>query len=315
MTHQPLLQHSDPVGGSYTYGTEKWGISPASTTVDSFLLHVRTLHETLLFDINMVHTSSRTHERNSFALFALAVFIASAAMIYMIAAKQSLGVAALVQQAARKSAFSPTKFEMFDRSEQGVCDRLIVVMPFEWYVWNCRGRVLILNPEGGIRCSAGKMSAVRVTPSAEFVETCVDANLATLIDVYRATGKHFSVPYDLPQGTTTFTILSALNILAKEWLDLKDDRGSANDTVDSPYAADYGARPVVHMLHAPKSLRRKKRGVETQNVGRVHGVYGRTLSVNELERVVRPPLRRASNRDHNQLLEAYRFHVYGPDNY
>lgn len=263
-----------------------------------------------------MHAANGPRDRGSFALFAVAVMIASAALIYMLAAKQSLGVAALMQDAAKRSAFSPTVFEIYDRSSKDTCDRFIIVMPFEWYIWSCRGRVLILNPEGGVRCSAGKMSAVRVTPSAEFVETCVDANLATLVDVYRSTGKHYTVPYELAPDTTTFTVLSALNILAEEWIDLKDEQIRDGDVVDSVAPRDRSGKPLVHLLASRYGPKRKRRTAETTTptVGRVHGVYGRLLSANELERVVRPPLRRATNRDHNQLLEAYRFHMYGPDN-
>lgn len=288
-------------------------------------------------------------DRASFALFAMAVLIAVAALLYMLAARRNLGFAALLADAAVRSDFSPTVFEMYDRSTSDVCDRLIVVQPFEWYVWCCRGRLLVLNPEGGIRCDAGKMPAVRVTASSEFVETCVDANLATILDLYRNTGVYFRVPYDIPKGTKTFTILSALNALASEWIEIRDDvssdeqqqhsvqtanaveTGGSGDRVDGTTpVSDLGApldrngRPLVRVLPPVDPRRgdsREKRSVSATaqqptpaTSQRKHGVYGRWLTASEMERVVRPPLGRASNRDHNSLLEAYRMHVYGPGN-
>lgn len=281
-----------------------------------------------------------TADRASFALFAMAVLIAAAALLYMLAARQSLGVAGLFDAAAERSAFSPTVFEFYDRSTKENCDRLIVVQPFEWYVWCCRGRLLILNPEGGIRCSAGKTPAVRVTASSEFVETCVDVNLATLIDLYRANGVYFRVPYELPSGTKTFTILSALNALAPEWIEIRDEStgggdestggGGNGDTVDAPTKAPDG-RTLVEVVEpehgdAVAAASRRKRDIRIGDwpgstplppagqTGRKHGTYGRWLTANEMERVVRPPLGRATNRDHNALLEAYRLHMYGPGN-
>lgn len=47
--------------------------------------------------------------------------------------------------ASEKSEFDLTYFIIYDRSTETVCDRLICVKPFDWWVYAKNGDVLIFN--------------------------------------------------------------------------------------------------------------------------------------------------------------------------
>lgn len=107
------------------------------------------------------------------------------------------------------SEFNPTEFRIYDRSTETVCDRLIIVHPFEWYIWAVRGELYIVNPEGGVKCSPNTTPAIKVYKD-KFIETCITLNFNALVKSYTAK-KPFIQKYEI--NTKTFTILSALNLL------------------------------------------------------------------------------------------------------
>lgn len=130
--------------------------------------------------------------------------------------RRAIDLPRMIDRAVERSAFRPTVFKIYDKSSDTVCDRLIVVEPFDWYVWACRGQLFVLNPEGGsVKCQAGTTPAVRVLEK-QFYETCVNLDLDTLLRAYTTTGVYKEVPYEI-EGTV-FTVLSALNILCKDWI-------------------------------------------------------------------------------------------------
>lgn len=124
-------------------------------------------------------------------------------------------IRAVVDDAVTRAAYQPTVFRIYDKSTENVCNRLIVVSPFDWYIWACREELYILNPEGGIRCAANTTPAIRVYAD-QFVESCLKINYNTILEEYTKKTHPKIVPYDI-EGTT-FTILSAINILAEKWI-------------------------------------------------------------------------------------------------
>lgn len=159
-------------------------------------------------------------------LFVFTIVTAVGILIYMRHVRRRVvNLPRTIDRAVERSAFRPTVFRIYDKSSDAVCDRLIVVEPFDWYVWACRGQLFVLNPEGGsVKCQAGTTPAVRVL-ERQFYETCVNLDLDTLLRGYTTTGVLKEVPYDI-EGTT-FTILSALNILCKEWITFEKDDDEA----------------------------------------------------------------------------------------
>lgn len=149
-------------------------------------------------------------------IIAIAVIIISCiCLYYMYIFKQKASVDKIINEAARRAEYSPTIFKIYDKSTDDVCNRLIVVAPFDWYIWVCRGELYILNPEGGIKCAANTTPAIQVL-SDQFLETCLKLNLNSILDTYVNGHAPYIEPYEIT--TKTFTILSALNILMKKFI-------------------------------------------------------------------------------------------------
>lgn len=138
-------------------------------------------------------------------------------LVYIWVKNKEVNIGGIVDHAALDAAFNSNVFIIRDKSSNSVCNRLITVRPFDWTLWACRGELYILNPEGGIQCSAGHTPAVKVYAD-QFVETCLTLSYDTIISSYSKNNgariKH--VPYEI-EGPT-FTILTALNVLAKDWI-------------------------------------------------------------------------------------------------
>lgn len=142
---------------------------------------------------------------------------ALAILVYVWVKNKEVNIGGIVDNAVQEAAFNSNVFIIRDKSSSDVCNRLITVRPFDWTIWACRGELYILNPEGGIRCSAGHTPAVKVYAD-QFVETCLALSYDTIISSYSKNNgakiKH--VPYEI-EGST-FNVLTALNVLAKDWI-------------------------------------------------------------------------------------------------
>lgn len=141
------------------------------------------------------------------------IIISILCLYYMYIYTKRSNIKTIVNDAVNRSQFHPTVFKIYDKSTADICNRLIIIEPFNWYVWAIRGELYILNPESGIRCTANSMPAVRVY-SAQFVETCLKINMNAIYLSYVNGKLPVIVPYEIE--TQTFTILSALNILVKD---------------------------------------------------------------------------------------------------
>lgn len=151
----------------------------------------------------------------STVLFIISLLIAIATLLFIDhIVRERLNFAAVTREAIKESAFEPTVFMIYDRSTKNVCDRLIRVMPFDWWIWACRNELFILNPEGSIKCAAGSTPAVQVFAS-QFIETCLSVSFDSIVNSYTRLRSKI-VPYEIENDT--FTVLSALNLLVKEWI-------------------------------------------------------------------------------------------------
>jgi len=128
-----------------------------------------------------------------------------------------------INLATRNSQLHPTVFRIFDKSTPEHCDRFIVIKPFDWYVWAINGRVYIINIEGDTNCNPGTSPIIEVHTD-HFTEGCLDISLNTLLEYYTSVCEPIEKTYQIESDT--FTILSALNILFKEYIPL-----TAPDTV------------------------------------------------------------------------------------
>lgn len=148
---------------------------------------------------------------------------ALALLVYICWKNGKANIGGIVDRATREAAYTATEFIIYDKSSSAVCDRLIVVRPFDWTVWAFRGELYILNPEGGATRSGGTTAAVRLF-DGKFYETSLTLSYDAIINAYsRKNGakvKH--VPYAI-EGRT-FTVLTALGLLAKKWITFDDTR-------------------------------------------------------------------------------------------
>lgn len=147
----------------------------------------------------------------------LLVVICTVCLYQIYALRSTASVGSAVDGAIDRSAFAPEQFKIYDRSTATECNRLIVVAPFDWYIWACRGEVYILAPERGIRCSANATPAVQVFRD-EFSETCLTIDFDSVLRQYVGSLPPVIVPYEITG--TTFTVLSALNILFERTIPL-----------------------------------------------------------------------------------------------
>lgn len=130
-------------------------------------------------------------------------------------------IANLIKSLEIETKYSPTQFLIYDNSTEDKCDRLIQIQPFNWWIWACNGECYVLNPEGGLQCPINNSSAVKILDN-QYIETCLNINVDNLINVYKKY-KMYTVDYTIPIDTQKFTILSALNILTKNYITFDTD--------------------------------------------------------------------------------------------
>jgi hypothetical protein len=157
-------------------------------------------------------------DNNQIIILIIVILIELVAIGYLILLKKKIGISKAIDEADEKSAFSPTVFKIYDRSTVNKCDRLILIEPFDWYLWAIRDELYILNPESSnLQCGNGSTPVVQVFAN-HFLETCLNIDMITIIDKYTKnidiSPKH--VPYTIDKQT--FTIFSAINILVKDWI-------------------------------------------------------------------------------------------------
>lgn len=160
-------------------------------------------------------------------LLTLVVAIGTVCLCYMYALGQGTSVGGHVKRAVDQSPYHPTVFQIYDRSTEQKCNRLIVVEPFGWHIWAANDELYILNPERAIQCGPANTPAVQVFPD-RFVETCLSVSLESIVRVYVGHLVPVEVPYTIDEPT--FTVLSALNILLQQWIPLAKEQPPA-DTV------------------------------------------------------------------------------------
>lgn len=182
------------------------------------------------------------------AALVITSIITLAILVYVCVKNKEVNIGSIVDRAAQEAAFDSTVFIIHDKSSDTVCNRLITVRPFDWMIWACRGELYILNPEGGVQCSAGHTPAVKVYAD-QFVETCLTLSYDAIIGSYakRNGAKIKHVPYEI-EGTT-FTILTALNMLAKDWITFDvDATAKANELRDVEHGRNERSVPTGRTL-------------------------------------------------------------------
>ena len=136
--------------------------------------------------------------------------------------------------ASRETQFGSTYFEIYDKTntEDGICNRLIIVKPFEFQIWAKNGKIYILA-DTNFQCPPNYTPAALVpnviepnSSTYEFKSICIHMLLEDIISSYTSTISPVKISFDIQQlqeHSEKFTIIDALNYLVNGYL-----------TMDSP---------------------------------------------------------------------------------
>lgn len=117
--------------------------------------------------------------------------------------------------ASKKSQIEDSYFEIYDKSSETVCNRLIVVKPFDWYILSRHGSAYVLNQTTN-NCNDSSTPAAKIIDSDMFENVCLPHTMADIIDSFSV-----ETPVQVPYKITgvKFNILDALNCLSSGYLD------------------------------------------------------------------------------------------------
>lgn len=144
----------------------------------------------------------------------LLILISVCLLIYTYFLAQRTNVRKIINRAAAECEFKQCEFVIYDKSSDFICDRLIIVKPFDWILWNTRNILFIINPERPMTCGLDNVGAIRILRDTMY-ESCLNVTLKNLINSY--TSPEYSgvvvkrIPYTIEDNT--FTVLSAINTL------------------------------------------------------------------------------------------------------
>lgn len=131
---------------------------------------------------------------------------------------------------------APTYYDIYDRSTETECDRLIIVKPFDWYIWAKNGLVYLLN-------ATNENCPITYTPSTlvpastnlddasyNFKSVCLYIVFNDVIESYKNNNIGIKVNFQIEEiqaQRNKFTILDALNDLFKNYITM-DKENAAN---------------------------------------------------------------------------------------
>lgn len=120
--------------------------------------------------------------------------------------------------ASERTRFAPVYFEIYDKSTAELCDRLIVVKPFNYFILAKNKQVWVLDSQM-IDCDSHEMAITLApnTSNGSWLNTCSTTLLSTLVDAYQ-TSPPITVPINLTKGS--FTVIDALNLLFKNYIEV-----------------------------------------------------------------------------------------------
>lgn len=132
-----------------------------------------------------------------------------------------------IGEASKKTRIQQFYFEIYDKSTQHNCNRLIIIKPFDWHILARFNEVFILN-QSNIECNNRSTPASRIIDSDVFENVCVSSVFVEILDDYMTI-----VPNKIPFSVDgmQFTILEALNILGDGYLPISDKNAYVNDNI------------------------------------------------------------------------------------
>lgn len=147
--------------------------------------------------------------------FGVVLLISIVCIYYMYRIRSNLAIDNAITRAINYSEFSPTHFRIYDKSTDTICNRLIVIEPFNWYLWAANGELFILNPESSRHCTHNTTPAVQVLEH-QFIELCLTMNFDSVVSSYTQNTVPVLIEYEI--NSERFTIVDAINLLMKSWI-------------------------------------------------------------------------------------------------
>jgi len=169
-------------------------------------------------------------EANNFTAIDYIILIGSIILIgiilYIIIVNKPDIIERNVMKASEQTNFNPTYFEIYDKSTDTICDRIIIVQPFGWIIWAKAGFVYVIN-DTNYACPTATTPAIRIPTEIDitksiytFDSVCINIVLDSVLNGYRDVIA-IKIPYEiekLQQQPNKFTILDALNYLFTKYL-------------------------------------------------------------------------------------------------
>lgn len=267
-------------------------------------------------DNNMKKKLTTSH----WIIVVLVVLVCLMCLLYMLVISKKVNFSKFVNETVEKTSFKPTIFKIYDLSTKQACNRLIIVEPFTWYIWAIHGRLFILNPENGLKCFVGSMPAVQVF-ATQFVETCLKLDMNAMFLKYINGKIPIIVPYEITD--TTFTVISALNILVKNYIYFDAFVETGTKTL-----RHFHTKADIHAYDQHHRRQFNNKSITTNNNNSTDNVddndddndndtdndiyipnelHGRKLTNAELLDIMKKP--HSKHKDHNHLHSHYRKHI------
>lgn len=196
-------------------------------------------------------------------LFTLTIFV----FLYLFHENRLTELSKVTNRASVETRFHPTYIEVYDRTNDRDehCNRLIIVHPFDWYVWSISGRVYGLNASPITECqNANNTPAIKIPymtpdeiereynkqdpeiPEYNFAYVCINDQFANIVSSYvNDSAKKVKIPYDMDaivgkENTERFTLLDMLNYLFQKGIVSIDE--SLHERVKRDYNNRAGAK-------------------------------------------------------------------------
>lgn len=142
----------------------------------------------------------------------------------------------IMNESTDKANFEPSYFEVYDKSTENFCNRLIIVQPFSWYILARNGNVYVIT-DMQFNCPIGTTTATKLHRDQDkFMYTCLNGTLNVLIDSFKKSAQlYYKEIFDIENLQSTkgkFTVLDALNYLFTKYINITNEE---DDDVDLRY--------------------------------------------------------------------------------
>lgn len=128
--------------------------------------------------------------------------------------QRKIGIKRLVHDAIDNSEYNPTFVQIYDRSTEEECNRLIIVRPFNWHLWAINDNLYILNPQiTKAICPNMSTPAIQVINENTFQEICLKLSFTAILDHYTNSETIEPYTFEYTIKNNTFTVLTAINWL------------------------------------------------------------------------------------------------------